>query len=146
MKSENGVTLTSLIVYIIAMVVVVATVATLTRYFYGNIDKLNDRNQSAKEYTSFNSFFTNDINIKGNKVLTEISPEKKLIFSNGNQYTFAKQESDSTGLIYLNKIVICRDVKDCSFTYNDETKQITVNIEFKDGKKYENSYKLVSEN
>lgn len=147
MKRDSGVTLTSLIIYVIAMVVVVATIATLTKYFYGNIDRLSEKTNGAKEYTAFNSYFTNEINDRSNKILAEVSSNTKLVFSNGNQYTFSKKhESDLTGLIYLNKMIICRDVKDCRFEYNDTTKLITVKIEFKDKQEYENTYKLANEN
>ena len=88
MKSQKGVTLTSLIIYIIAMVIVVGTTATLTNYFYGNIDKLSERTQASKEYTSFNSYFTGEINKKGNQVLKDESNESKIIFTSGNQYTY----------------------------------------------------------
>ena len=66
MKSEKGITLISLIIYIVAMVIVVAIITTITGYFYGNIDNLQSRNEGAKEYTTFNSYFVNDINEKEN--------------------------------------------------------------------------------
>ena len=42
MKSEKGVTLTSLIVYVIGMVMVISIVSVLTTYFYKNINLIND--------------------------------------------------------------------------------------------------------
>ena len=139
MKSESGVTLTSLIVYVIAMVVVVATVSTLTAYFYGNIDRLGDKTNGAKEYTAFNSYFTNEINDRSNKVLTEVSDSTKIVFSNGNQYTYLNN------MIYLNKIIICRNVTSCEFRYDSTTKQIGVNMTIA-GEHYTNVYKLTNTN
>ncbi|MBR3249302.1 MAG: hypothetical protein IKF83_01220 [Clostridia bacterium] len=136
MKSQKGVTLTSLIIYIIAMVIVVGTTATLTNYFYGNIDKLSERTQASKEYTSFNSYFTGEINKKGNQVLKDESNESKIIFTSGNQYTYLE------GKIYFNKILICRDVSSCRFIYNESTNEVTASITIS-GKNYTNTYKLV---
>ena len=42
MKSEKGVTLSSLIIYVIAMVIVVSIIAVMTKYFYGNVNKLSN--------------------------------------------------------------------------------------------------------
>lgn len=136
MKSQNGVTLTSLIIYIIAMVIVVGTTATVTMYFYGNIDKLSERTQGSKEYTLFNSYFTSEVNQKGNQVLKDESNEGKIIFSNGNQYTYL------AGKIYYNKILICRDVSSCRFIYDENAKQLTTSMTIS-GKNYTNTYKLV---
>ena len=136
MKSENGVTLTSLIIYVIAMVIVVGITATLTNYFYGNIEMLTNRTQSSKEYTAFNSYFTDDINKKDNKILADESTNNKIVFSNGNQYTYL------SGKIYYNKILICRDVSSCNFIYNDSTKDVTVNMTIS-GKSYTNTYKIL---
>ena len=38
MKKENGVTLTSIIIYILALLIVIGVISALTSYFYRNID------------------------------------------------------------------------------------------------------------
>ena len=38
MKNNKGITLTSLIIYIIGMLIVIATIATLTSFFYKNVN------------------------------------------------------------------------------------------------------------
>lgn len=137
MKTEKGVTLTSLIIYIVAMLITVATIATMTKYFYGNLDNLTDRNKVSKNYTSFNSYFTTDVNEQGNEVL--YSEESMLVFTNGNQYTFKDNG------IYMNKINICNNVNSCTFEVdNTEKTKITVKINI-DGKDYSNVYTLKGE-
>jgi len=136
MKGNSGVTLTSLIIYIIAMVVVVAITATLTNYFYGNMDKLSERTNGAKEYTLFNSYFTGEINKKENSVLKDETTESKIVFSSGNQYTFL------SGKIYCNRFVIAKEVSNCKFIYNEATNEVTVSMTIT-GKNYTNTYKLV---
>jgi hypothetical protein len=143
MKSEKGVTLTSLIIYVIAMAIVVSIVAVITKYFYGNINKLSNTTTSLEEYTKLNAFIIEEINKTGNIIykcgVNNEDNENYIIFynpndvdeANGNkgytQYTF-KENS-----IYLNKIKICNNIKDCKFEdVSDENNyklKITLNID-----------------
>ena len=108
MKSERGVTLTSLIVYIIAMLLVVGILAVISRYFYRNINNINESIEPHTEYTTFNSYFTDEVNHNGIKVLdcetTEDKTESYIFFDNGVQYTFI-QENEG---IYRNKVKMCK--------------------------------------
>ncbi len=138
MKSEKGVTLSSLIIYVIAMSIIVGTVAAITSYFYENINGLTSRTEASKQYTEFNSYFVNEVNKKDNSVLTELlNTETKdiIVFSSGNQFKF-----DKNG-IYFNKIKICKDVTSCTFEYDEPTNKITVTIQIK-GKKFKNEYTM----
>jgi len=135
MRSEKGITLTSLIIYVIAMSIVIGLIATMTKYFYGNLNYISDRTASTKEYTSFNAFITAETNEKGNQVLK--CENTYIVFSNGHQYTY---DSDSNA-IYMNKIQICSNVTSCSFSYNEN--KLTINITL--DKPYTNTYNLESE-
>lgn len=105
MKSEKGVSLVSLIIYLIAMTIAVGIVARISNYFYRNINILDTSLTSSEEFLNFNAYITKEVNIKGNEVQTigerEISSGrmKYLIFSKtGNQYGFINNE------IYLNQV------------------------------------------
>lgn len=137
MKSEKGVTLTSLIIYVIAMSIIIATVATITNYYYGNIKGLSKRTEVSKEYTKFSSYLINEINEKNNHVLTEMldSNKEKIIFSNGNQFLY------TNNAIYFNKIKICKDVTSCQFEYDESNNKIKVTIQF-NGKTFKNEYTM----
>lgn len=139
MRNQKGITLSSLIVYVIAMVVVVATIATVTKYFYGNLNYLTDKTDGSKEYTTFTSYFTKEINTEGNKVISCSDDKTVIIFSSGNQYTFTDEQ------IYMNKINICSNVSSCEFTYSeDNPTKVTVQLVI-DGKDYNNTYTLKQE-
>ena len=112
MKSEKGVSLVSLIIYLIAMTITVGIVARISNYFYRNINILDTSLTSSEEFLNFNAYITKEVNIKGNEVQTigerEISSGrmKYLIFSKtGNQYGFINNE------IYLNQVKICSNLK-----------------------------------
>ena len=66
MKSEKGITLTSIIIYVVAMIVVVGIVAVITRYYYGNVNKLSNNTASMEEVTKLNTFLTEEVNKSGN--------------------------------------------------------------------------------
>ena len=131
MKDNRGITLTSLIIYVIGMVIVVSLIATLTTFFYKNVN-VDNISKDTTQYTKFSNLFLDEINKKDNDIVecktTEEDGQKisYIIFSDGNQYTY-KAENKS---IYKNKIKICKDVEECEFSYIyiDSTYQIKINF------------------
>ncbi len=138
MKSEKGVTLTSVMVYIIALTVVVITVGRIMTYFYKNVNNVTEDTNSSGAYISFNSYFTEEINIEGNDVeecaTDSTTGESYIIFSKtGNQYTYKDKN------IYKEKVKIAKNINECEISYNETTKVIQVNMKIK-GKTYSNYY------
>lgn len=133
MKNNRGVTLTSVIIYIIGMAIVIGIISTLTSFFYKNIDISAINDDSGTQYTKFSSIFLEEINKENNYVIdckTIVENDKKtsyIIFSDGNQYTFKNNS------IYKNKIKICQNIDDCDFSYSfvDSTYKIKVNFKTK---------------
>lgn len=134
MKNNRGITLTSVIIYVIGLIVVVGTISTITTYFYKNIkvDEINDNSNT--QYTQFSSVFLKEINKEGNYVV-EAKTEKDennnitssyIIFGTGNQYTFLS----SNHSIYKNKVKICENIENCEFLSSlaDAQYSITVNL------------------
>lgn len=144
MKSNKGITITSLVIYLIAMSIVVATIATLTSYFYNNIDELEADTNSSTAYTSFNTYFSREINEKGNyPVLLVDNVSDCVVFSKtGSQYTF-KNES-----IYRDQVKICNNIAACTFELRktDETTEkfdlVRVYIKTTGDLEYTNTYKI----
>lgn len=120
MKSNKGITLTSLIVYVIGMTIMVATIATLTSFFYKNID-VEDLNSDTNQYTKFTSVLSKEINRKDNSIIDckQLKDDdgniivSYIIFSSGNQFTFNKDSKS----IYKNNVKICDNVESCDFSY-----------------------------
>ena len=131
MKNNRGITLTSLIIYVIGMVIVVSLIATLTTFFYKNVN-VDNIGKDTTQYTKFSNLFLDEINKKGNEIIECKTLEKDeqkvsyIIFSDGNQYTY-KSENKS---VYKNKIKICKDVEECefSYTFSDSIYQIKINF------------------
>lgn len=127
MKSQKGVTLISLTVYIIVMVIVVAIVSVISTYFYKNIDAVSNKINPMTEYTKFNSFFSDEVNHKNIKVLE--CKGNYMVFDNGIQYTFIAENRG----IYRNKVKIAEDVENCTFEYRIKNGKNVVAVNLKIG-------------
>ena len=101
MKSEKGVSLVSLIIYLIVMSITVGIVSRMSNYFYKNTEILDTSLTSSEEFLKFNTYITKEINEKGNTVATI---GEKDISSGTMKYVFF---SDLTlkGLEYENDIL-----------------------------------------
>lgn len=129
MKSNKGVTLTSLIIYVIGMTIMVSIIATLTSFFYKNID-IGDINSNTTQYTKFTSILSEEVNKKNNSVIDCQSLTEGvsyIVFSSGNQYTF-NQESKS---VYRNNVKICDNIYKCDFSYTYIDSKYKIKVSFK---------------
>lgn len=94
LKSEKGITLIALTVYIIVISIVVGIVATISTFFYGNLNILKDSAKYACEFDKFNSSLISDV--KANKHVIIDNDEKTIIFEDGTTYKY----NDSDDGIY----------------------------------------------
>lgn len=131
MKSDKGVTLIALVIYIAVFTIVVSTMALLSSYFYNNMHLIKDDASYVLEYNKFNMFFIQDV--KHNSTATI---ENNVIkFEDGTIYEY---KSNS---IYRNDKEIAANVKSATFnlkTYKVEntTKNlILVNLNIGEGEK-----------
>jgi len=130
MESNRGVTITSLIIYVIAMLLVVGIISTITSFFYTNIMNVEDSSANISEMTKFNMHFLQEVKTSNNEIVQ--LNDNSIIFSTGNVFTLQDNS------IYLNNIRICENVKNLQFsTEENNNKQIITvlvtigeNIEF----------------
>ena len=134
MKSEKGITLVSLVIYILVMVVIIAVMSQIISRFYDNTKELNSDTESVLEFNKFNSYFLKEIKQDGNKLDSIVNGN--ILFTSGN--TFSKKDS----YIYYNNTPICSKVKSFIATIdaNDDT-IINIKIEFENYSK-EINYKI----
>ncbi len=145
MKSEKGVTLISLIVYITTLLIVITVITIVSSYFYQNIDLTLSQIDPLVEYTRFNSYFTEEINYEDIEILESgtlpaqdgTHQNDYIVFSNGIQYTFMSENN----AIYRNTAKIVGGVKSCDFEVNSEKNKISVRLDMESGdKEWENDY------
>ena len=119
MKSKRGVTLVSLIIYIMVTIIVIAIMSQIISRFYSNTQELNSDTESVLEFNKFNSYFLKEIKQRDNELDSIIN--NSILFTSGN--TFSKQGNH----IYYNNIPICSNVK--SFiAIEDEHDNTIINI------------------
>lgn len=106
MKNENGITLVSLITYIIGMILIMAIIASILSYYNKNMAGINNSSDINLELNKFNSRMIKETKEAGNTV--EEVTETTIKFSNGNVYTFADNK------IYLGKVQISKYVNEFS--------------------------------
>ena len=150
MKMEKGVTLISVTIYVIVMVIIVSVITVLTSYFYKNVDVNSAKEDLNQQYTRFNAYFTEEVNKKGNQVLTisdidenttNEGVQKYIWFSSGNQYTFIPANKS----IYINSVKIAEDIENCTFEEIKEDDKTKVKVTIQGANNFERvtTYTLV---
>jgi len=146
MKSNRGVTLTSLIVYIIVFTIVIGTVATLSGYFTSNTDEVVITTNSSEQYTRLTTYLSNDLNSinysninvgQDNIEVTFVDGSShQYVYNNNIIYYISKQE------VQVDKtITLCKEVTNYSFTIDEENKKLKISITI-DGITYQNNYSI----
>lgn len=66
MKSNKGITIISLIIYIIILSIIIGTVSIFIKYFYSNTEETVVSKKTANQYSRFVAYLTDDINSRKN--------------------------------------------------------------------------------
>lgn len=111
MKEEKGITLTSLVIYVIVMIIVIGVMSSITNNFYNNTGDINATVQEIVEFNKFNTYFLKEVKLNGNAVdkFNEAGEKPYILFASGNSFMFSDNK------IYYNDIEICKNVTDASF-------------------------------
>lgn len=120
MKSNRGVTIASLTIYVIAMLAVVGIIATITSFFYTNVTNLEDSSANVSEITKFNMYFLQEVKNTNNEII-ELK-ENSITFSTGNVFTFQDNS------IYLNNIRICENIKNFNLSIEENNNKQVINV------------------
>ena len=137
MKSQRGITLSSLVVYVVAITIIVSVMAIITTNFYKTMNESNSSIEPYVEYTKFNTYFTENIN-KGSIKILDCNNDY-IVFNDETQYTYV---SENKG-IYKNKVKVCKNVTSCKFSTEVKNGKEVVKVELTIGnKEYTNSYTL----
>lgn len=121
MKSQNGITLSSLIIYIIVMIMVIGVMARVSFMFYNNVNKLDNRTVEISKFNNFNTYFIKEIKSPNNGI--DKIQNNYILFKSGNSFLYQNHN------IYYNDLMIVDNVKNLVFTKETET-VINLNISF----------------
>lgn len=112
MKIEKGITLLSLIIYIIMICLVIPMLVLIGNFFLKNISVAQNNSKDIVEFNKFNMYFIEDV--KKNANIYEIKDEE-ITFEDGTIYTYKPSPDKS---IYRNRTKICTNVEYCTFSKN----------------------------
>lgn len=133
MKSEKGVTLISVTIYVIVMAIVVGIMAVISTFFYTNVNDINEVINPITEYTKLNTYLTDEVNHANIKILE--CKDNYVVFDNGVQYTFIPENKG----IYRNQVKIAQGITACSFSETIKNGKNVIEIKVKIGDKERNT-------
>lgn len=114
MKQERGVTLTSLCIYVIALIIILGMMSTFLSYFYENTNETLVKSDSNEQYIRFLAYFTKDINSDNLKtvVLSDDLYTITFQFLNGTEHEYTLRNGE---IFYIDpdakkQIALCTDV------------------------------------
>ena len=125
MKKEHGVTLISLIIYIIVLLFVLTIVTKLTSALYFNLHDLDKQSDAVVSISKFNMYFLNDI--KNKPVTASVSGTNsiELTYSdNSENITYSK----SGRTLYRNKVKVFDNLDEITITKTGQTIQVYLKI------------------
>lgn len=105
MKSEKGITLISLVIYMSVFVIVLAVMSTITNNFFANIEGLKESPKYVEEFNKFSMFFIKDAKSNSKANVTNTTVE----FEDGTKYEY------KNNCIYRNETLLAKNVKECTF-------------------------------
>ena len=138
MKSNRGITLTSLVIYVIGLVIVIAVMGNFTGFFYKNLEYTTMNQNSNEQYSRFLSYITKDAN-SDNLIYVQSGVQNVdcviFKFSDGTEHQYITKNEK---MYYINsqsdkneKILLCEKVTTSSenvFNYTDKTLNINLDI------------------
>ena len=128
LKGEKGITLTSLVIYIIVFVIIIAIMANISNYFYSNIGEIKDSPKYVAEFNKFSMFFIADV--KRNTEIVTISEDRdNSIYRNNEEISkYVKSFSFEKKPYVINSF--SKTLINVSSTFGTDNEQITRNIDF----------------
>ena len=147
MRSEKGVTMGTLIIYVTIFFAISTIIGIITSYYYKNIMELDFSAASAVEYDKLNVYLLRETKEPGNDILsienmgTDPYAEdyaRSVTFSSGNIYYRAGNN------IYMNQIRLCEDVTELQFEeiIEGNEKILKTTVQFDGGEVLETNYVL----
>lgn len=111
MKNQNGITMISLVIYILAFVIIIGIVGNITVFFNNNVKDINMAAGISSEYNKFNLYMLDQTKngYKISKCSSDSEEKAYVTFSDGTtSNTFVLLGE----LLYFNNIKICDNIQE----------------------------------
>lgn len=113
-RNTKGITLVSLVIYVVIMLMLIAIIAVFKNNIDENIDSMGEYTSLVPKINKVHMYMLDEVNLKNNKVLKRNSSGSYIEFSSGNSYMF------SDGSLYKNSVKVLSDIIDGSFQVETE--------------------------
>lgn len=113
-RNTKGITLVSLVIYVVIMLMLIAIIAVFKNNIDKNIDSMGEYTSLIPQINKVHMHMLGEVNIKDNKVLKRNSSGSYIEFSSGNSYMF------SDGSLYKNSVKVLSDIIGGSFQVETE--------------------------
>ena len=149
MRSNKGITMMSLIIYITSFLLVTGIVAGVTAFFYGNSSLMTAELYSAADYNKLNLYLVKESEQENNRVKDIARNEAAgdnnsdayyLEFTNGDRFTY----DEDNKLLYFNYVCLCEDVQSFKVNpleYTSGKEVLSIMVEFTN-KSYSSKYTM----
>ena len=147
MKSQKGITLASLAIYIVLIFIVIGILATINANIQGNVRNNNIDGEKMMEINKFNMYFLQEVKKHGNKIESIENSNKTIIFSSGKTFSFDSENNVIKMIDDEIQIEITKKIESCTFVRNIENGKtiITVTIKPQNTEEIINEYILNEE-
>ena len=144
-KSDKGITLTSLVIYVIVLMIVIGLMSNFLGYIYKNTNKITIKENYEEQYTRFLSYLISDTNSDQLYFVKADSNNKYLIlkYNDGSQHQYIYSNES---IYYINvsetapkKILLCNKVTGLTMDYSTNILQINMTI---NGRNYEKNINI----
>lgn len=150
MKSEKGITLTILVIYVIFFSIIIGLLAALSSYIYSNLQYVNDDSIDVSEFNKFNMYFIEDVKTNTQAEIKQLMSDDgknilQITFEDGDTYRYIKEEKT----IYKNRQKIAKNIQDLDAmqiedaTNNKKYIEVNIKIGAKDETNYEQEINYV---
>ena len=143
MKSEKGITLAILVIYVIFFSIIIGLLAALSTYIYSNLEYINDDSVDVSEFNKFNMYFIEDVKTNKQAEIKQLMSNDgknvlQIAFEDGDTYRYIKEEKT----IYKNMQKIAKNIQDLdAMQIEDATSNKKyIEIRIKIGAKGETNY------
>ena len=113
MRSNKGITLLSVIIYMIAAILVIGILAAIRNFFFDNLDVVKEMAVYAQEFDNFNAYFVSDVKQSTDAIIENVSgSDIKITFQPGETiYNFVKEPGKNIGDVYRQSTKIATHVQ-----------------------------------
>ena len=140
MKSNRGITLTSLIIYVIGLLIIIALMSNFLGYFNQNLSEISIKQNAEEQYSKFLSYITKDANSNKLAYVKSGADEKDCIifvFSDNTEHQYICQNKNiyfvNVGDQIEKKITLCENISaPTRNVFNYTNKKLDINFKIND--------------